>query len=78
MMMATENTVPVDMGEVGERVGRANRTELARELGVTRSHVSQVLSGKSVPSLSVAARIARNLGVSLDGLNEYLEQVAVN
>ena len=78
MMMATENTVPVDMGEVGERVGRANRTELARELGVTRSHVSQVLSGKSVPSLLVAAGMAKSLGVSLDQLWDYLQTASVN
>jgi len=48
------------------KVGKVNRTLLAKELGVNRSHVSQVLSGRSMPSLPVAARMADKMGITLD------------
>ncbi len=63
---------------VERKIKTANRSELARTLNVNRSHVSQVLSGKSVPSLSVAARMARELGISLDQLWGYLQTASVN
>ena len=56
----------------------ANRSELARRIGVTRPHVSQVLSGKSVPSLDVAAGLAKGIGVTLDQLWDYLQTASVN
>lgn len=63
---------------VKEKIKAANRSELARGLGVTRPHVSQILSGKSVPSLAVAAGMAKEIGVSLDQLWGYLQTASVN
>ena len=64
--------------QVEKKVVAANRSQLARELGLTRPHVSQVLSGKSVPSLAVAAGIAKGIGVSLDQFWDYLQTASVN
>jgi len=64
--------------QVERKIRGANRSVLAREIGVTRPHVSQVLSGRSIPSLDVAARIAEGIGVSLDQLWEYLQTASVN
>jgi transcriptional regulator with XRE-family HTH domain len=50
---------------VCRRIAEADRSKLARELGVDRSYVSLVLSGKKCPSLPMAARMADGLGVSL-------------
>lgn len=52
-------------------VQKANRSELARETGLTRPYVSQILSGKSIPSLTTAARLARLLRVSIDAFYAY-------
>lgn len=60
---------------VESKVERANRSQLARELGVTRSHVSQVLSGRGTPSLKLAGGIAKGLGVSLDELAVYFDRL---
>jgi transcriptional regulator with XRE-family HTH domain len=68
----------VDGNQVERKIDAANRSQLARELGVRREHVSQVLSGRSVPSLAVAAGIAKGIGVSLDELWGYLQTASVN
>jgi len=57
---------------VERKVGKVNRTVLARELGVTRTHVSLVLSGGKMPSLPVAARMAEKMGITLDQFWEHL------
>lgn len=44
----------------------ANRSDLARQLGVDRTHVSRVLGGDGVPSLAIAGELSRLMGVSLD------------
>ena len=64
--------------QVERKIRTANRSELARSLNVTRPHVSQILSGKSVPSLVVAAGIAKEIGVSLDEFWGYLQTASVN
>lgn len=56
---------------------------LARSAGVDASHVRHILRGTRVPSLEVAARIAKRLGVSLDAFYRYYvkragESVSVN
>lgn len=61
-------TTPVE-----RKIEQANRTQLARKVGVTRSHVSLILSGKNVPSLSVAAGLAKEIGVSLDDFWGHLQ-----
>ena len=42
--------------------------ELAADLGVTRAHLNAILSGKSVPSLELAFRLAARLGVAVGEL----------
>lgn len=66
------------MVAVERKIEAVNRSQLARELGVTRTHVSLVLSGRSVPSIQVAAGIAKKIGVSLDDLWGYLQTASVN
>jgi transcriptional regulator with XRE-family HTH domain len=58
--------------EVERRVSQANRSQMARDLGLDRSYVSNVLSRRRVPSLDTAAGIAKMLGVSIDDLHGYL------
>jgi len=57
-------------------------TEIAQRVGIHKSHMSRIMNGKGTPSLDVAARIAREMGVTLDEfylrLNERTEaEVAV-
>lgn len=47
---------------------RINRTEIAKALGVDLAHISRIFSGKSTPSLTLALRIARHLGITVDEL----------
>lgn len=51
-------------------------SELAREIGVNRSHVSLILNGKRLPSLPVAGKLAKAMGVSLDELHDRLVTAA--
>jgi transcriptional regulator with XRE-family HTH domain len=44
------------------------KTELAEKLGLSRSYVSLVMNGRRVPSLGVAVRMARELGVTVEEL----------
>ena len=60
--------------QVGQKVAAVNRTRMARELGLDRSYVSQVLAGHRMPGLDVAAGIAKGVGVSIDGLHAWLTQ----
>ena len=49
-----------------------NYAEIARQAGVTRSHMSRIMGGKVWPSLLVAEKIARARGVSLSRLFKEL------
>ena len=42
--------------------------DLARELGVTRQTINAIENNKYDPTLSLAFRLARELGVTVDGL----------
>ena len=42
--------------------------DLAKAVGVDRSYVGRILRGEKVPSLEVAGRLARALGLTLDEL----------
>jgi transcriptional regulator with XRE-family HTH domain len=45
------------------------RTELAQQLGfISRAHIANLETGRDVPSLSIAVRLAGHLGVTLDSL----------
>lgn len=60
-----------------QQIQSANRTHLAKELGLCRYHVVKVLNGKAEPSLSVAAALARKLGISLDELYRHIQKSAL-
>lgn len=64
-MQQTTNTVD-------RKLAQANRSQVARSLGLDRSYVSQVLQRKRMPGLDVAAGIAKEVGVSLDQLHGWL------
>lgn len=59
---------------VERRVGMANRTQIARELGLDRSYVSQVLGRKREPGLGVARGLAKQLGVGLEEFDAWLQE----
>lgn len=54
-----------------------NITELAKLVGVERSHMSNILAGRRKPSIDLALRLSRVLGVTVntlmrkDGLNKF-------
>jgi transcriptional regulator with XRE-family HTH domain len=54
--------------------GRKNQSDLARAMGLHKSHVSLIFAGKRQPSLDVAAGLAARLRVSLDEFYTYLTQ----
>ena len=60
------------MRRVQERVAATTYKAIAISAGVDLSHVSHIMAGNRTPSLPVAQKIAKHLGVSLDLLAEYL------
>ncbi len=75
LTVCTKTSYTVVMS-IAQQIQSANRTHLARQLGLSRVHVVQVLNGKQQPSLSVAAAIAKRLGVSLDALHDHIQRTA--
>jgi transcriptional regulator with XRE-family HTH domain len=59
---------------LGERVRKGRQAlgitqqELARGVGLTAQHISAIEQNKRVPSLNLIARMAEQLGVSIDFL----------
>jgi len=49
-------------------ITRVNRSQVARETGTDLAHISRIFNKKATPSLVLASRIARVLGVSIDHL----------
>ncbi|MCX7781923.1 MAG: helix-turn-helix domain-containing protein [Negativicutes bacterium] len=45
-----------------------NITELARLVNVQRSHISNILAGRKKPSIDLALRLSRVLGVTVNDL----------
>lgn len=44
----------------------ATQKELAKRIGISESHMSLIISGKRLPSLTVAKRMAAVLGTTVD------------
>lgn len=59
------------MIKVGEK--EYSQRELAKQIGVTDSCVSYVMSGARSPSLSLAIKFAKAMGISVDKLTRILE-----
>ncbi len=49
---------------------RKTQTWLAKQCGVTKGHINQIITGKAYPSLQLLVRIAEVLSVSLDVIVE--------
>ena len=60
------------MERVRRKVESTTYKAIAASAGVDLSHVSRIMTGERTPSLPVAQRIAKHLGVSLDNLADYL------
>lgn len=45
---------------------RKTQTWLAKQCGVTKGHINQIITGKAYPSLQLLIKIAEVLSVSLD------------
>jgi DNA-binding helix-turn-helix protein len=45
---------------------RKTQTWLAKQCGVTKGHISQIISGKSQPSIKLLKRISESLLVNID------------
>ena len=77
--MNTHNhRVRIKVAALFERLDRLHMSQsaLAREAGLTTGYVSQVISGKRVPSPPVRRRIQRALGV--DDFDELFELEATH
>lgn len=55
-----------------QKIAKVNRSDMARKLELDRSYISQILSGRRTPSLTTAADIAREVGVSIDALHGWI------
>jgi len=54
---------------------KATEQEVADAIGVTRQHISAIEQGKAFPSLSSLAKLAEELGVTIDYLVTGKESV---
>lgn len=68
--MATKTLVKKNPMEA--LAGERQYSKLADALGVTRSHVCRIMKGNREPSLGLAVKLSKALGVTLDKLAEML------
>jgi putative transcriptional regulator len=50
-----------------------NRAALARRMGVSRSYITKIEQGKSLPTLALALRLSRYFGCTVNDLFEVRE-----
>lgn len=62
-------------GERSEVLPELNRSALAREIGVSRSQLSRILSGKSEPPMRTLRGMAVVLGATLDEVDQFLKSL---
>ena len=55
-----------------------SQQELADRVGCTRQTIIQLEQGKYVPSLSLAFKIAKTLGESIEDVFEYIEETNID
>lgn len=53
-----------------------SRSELSRVTGIDMAHISRICNGKARPSLRLATQIAEYLGITVEQLNELLDNAA--
>jgi transcriptional regulator with XRE-family HTH domain len=61
----------MSLSRVEDNLEKTTSYAISKSVGVDASHVRHILRGTRVPSLEVAARIARKLNVSLDMFYRY-------
>ena len=49
-----------------------NRSRMARDMGVDVAHVSRILAGKRNPSLKLAMRMSKSLGITVEQFYELI------
>jgi transcriptional regulator with XRE-family HTH domain len=54
------------MRMVKTKLSEINISQVARDTKINRTYVGRILGGKRVPSLPIAVRLAKSLGMSLD------------
>lgn len=52
-----------------------NQSELAKDLGISRSYLSEIESGKKVPSLDLLQKYASQFDIPLSALVFFSEQI---
>jgi transcriptional regulator with XRE-family HTH domain len=52
-----------------------NRSKLAKDIGITRAHMSRIFSGKVYPGMKILSKLAKALGCSLDAMVKVLDKV---
>jgi len=50
-----------------------NRSEMARATKVDVAHISRIVNGKAAPSLPLAVKMAKHLGITVDDLVNSLK-----
>ncbi len=52
-----------------------NRSALGREIGVTRAHISRILSGQQAPSIETMRKLSKALDMTLDEVDKWLYRI---
>lgn len=52
-----------------------NRTKLGKAIGISRPHMSRILSGEIQPTMRTLRKMANVLGTSVDVVDEFLADV---
>ena len=54
---------------------RLNLSEISRDAGTTRQHVTSILAGRSIPSIVVAERIDRAVELSVERRKSFAKRI---
>jgi len=65
-------------GQVQKAVENANQTAIASRLNVSRNYVCLVFNKRRIPTLTMAAQMAKELGVSLEEFYGFVASPSVN
>lgn len=57
---------------------RVNITRLSYAAGYSKSHISRVFSGKTVPSVGCLVKIAQAMGIEMGTLHDLIEKGRIN
>jgi transcriptional regulator with XRE-family HTH domain len=74
-MKTSHVSYPSGKGSRSKVFPEINRAEVARQLDITRSHVSKILSGHVEPSSDILLRLAAVLGIRAEELMNRIHQV---